>query len=574
MVAPVLAEMFMKGATSLSQVAATGKGVTDKAFQKIFDSSMQNSNKAIQNTNENNEAKRSESETTKESSRAASKQTVEEADATRERTDTKEADSSKVERKNKESDDSASDSKKADKETVADKVEKLKKSDPESYNAMIANLDNTTLGGLLSTLGLNAADMSGLKPGVDLAGAVPEDLKQALTSDNSMAIGSALEALGIGGSDNGTSLPAFASQANLAIAGAASDVAGKQSANMKSDSQAVTTANANDSTSIPVSQSSSKEVSPDNSKSQSASSSVDSGSQSVASNADNGSQPASSNTDNGSQAGSSSADNGSQTGSSSADNANAGLGSNPGFSAATGANTPSPESTPQVKAVDPFQLVNPASQAANAPARMDGASQQVESKPAITTQNTTNQTDQASAVNTQQASKSDQPQTPSDTRAADAPRQKFERMVLDQVVDKARLVVRPNGVSSMVIKLDPPTLGRVDMRIEVKEGVVRAAIVAENHDVKNAIEGNIENLKKSLHASGLKVDEISVTVGGENGFQFKNDSMAQNASSQNQGDGRRFPNGQAANAPVAAADDSAPSRARTYAHSGILNVVA
>jgi flagellar hook-length control protein FliK len=126
----------------------------------------------------------------------------------------------------------------------------------------------------------------------------------------------------------------------------------------------------------------------------------------------------------------------------------------------------------------------------------------------------------------------------------------------------------------MVIKLDPPTLGHIDMRVEVKDGVVRAAIVAENQDVKKAIEGNIDSLKNSLSANGLKVDEISVTVGGEQGFQFKNDNMAQNAGSQNQGDGRRAPNGHAANTPLTAVDEHASARARAYAHSGVLNVVA
>lgn len=529
MITPVLADMLMKGATSLPQVAATGKVATDKAFQKIFDSSMQNSNKAIQNANETNEGRRSESEPAKETSRDTAKATTEETDATRERTDVAKTASAKADRKNKESDDSARDAKKADEKTVAEKIEKLKKSDPESYNAMIANLDNMTLGNLLSTMGFNPSDMSGLAPGVDLAGSVPEDLKLALKAGDSMGIGSALTALGIGDAGNGASVPTLASQADMAIAGATADTAEKAFAKMKSDSRTAPAADSNDSMATTAEQAPTKGASPDNSKP--------------------------------------------QTGSSGADNGNAGLGSNNGSPAASSVNVSALESKPEVNAVDPFNLADPALQAANAPAQVDGASQQVESKPAITTQNQTNETDRASAVNTQ-AGKSDQAQAPSETRPANAPKQAFERMVLDQVAEKAKFVVRPNGASNMVIKLDPPTLGRIDMRVEVREGVVRAAIVAENNDVKNAIEGNIEHLKKSLHASGLKVDEISVTVGGENGFQFKNDSMAQNAGFQNHGDGRRAHQGHAANTPVMAADDSVSSMAKGYAHSGLLNVVA
>jgi flagellar hook-length control protein FliK len=557
MIKPVIADMFMKSATVASQVAETGKATTDKAFQKIFDSSMQNSDKSLQSSKEANDARRSDNETAQETTRDTARATAQKTDASKTRSDAqqaasakvdsknkendnsasdaKDAASAKVDSKNKESDNSASDAKRADEKTIADKVKKLKKSDPKAYNAMIANLDNMTLGNVLSTLGLSAADMSGLKPGVDLAGPVPEDMKQALISGDSKQINSAFAALGIGAPGNVASLPAIASQANIAIAGVTANAAGQSSANTNSDSQAATTAPANDSTTTPAGQASAKEVSPDNSKPQN---------------------------------GSSSADHGSQNGSSSADNANA------GSSSAPVANAPTPESKPEVKAVDPFKLADTASQIASAQSRTDGAPQQtIVAKPAITVQNLTNVTDQASSINAP-ATNSDRTQAQSDARPADAPRQNFERMVLDQVVDKARFVVRPNGVSSMVIKLDPPTLGKIDMRVEVRDGVVRAAIVADNNDVKHAIESNIETLKQSLHASGLKVDEISVTVGGENGFQFRNDSMAQNAGSQNQGDSRRSPQGQAANAPVMAVDDSAPSRARAYAHSGILNVIA
>lgn len=499
MAIPVLADLFMKGSTSLIQVGATGKAVSDNAFQKIFDSSMENSTKAIQNANEDNDTRRSESETGKE------------ADTTRLDKETKSAAVAKAGRKKKENHSSAKNAKKTDEEILADKIEKLKKDNPKAYDSIIANLDNMALGDLLSKLGLNAAEMGGLKPGVDLAGAVPEDLKLALLSGDSKEIGSALVSLGIGGEGDGEILAALADK-TAAIADVKAGVAGESTANIKNDPSAPSvngTDSSKDSTTV---QASTVDVSPDNS----------------------GLQNGSSNTENGSKE----------------------IGSKP-----------------VANAVDPFNLADPASQAQNAQAPKDAAPQQAAPKPAVTVQNLTNETDQASSVNTQ-ANKTEQAQAPANARPTNSSRQAFERMVLDQVVEKSRVIVRPNGSSNMVIKLDPPTLGRVDMRIEIKDGIVRAAIVADNHDVKNAIDGNIEALKRSLNASGLKVDEISVTVGGEQGFQFKNDSMAQNAGSHSHGDGGRKAHGQASNAQTAAVDDLAPARVRAYGHSGLLNVVA
>ncbi|MBF0292696.1 MAG: flagellar hook-length control protein FliK [Nitrospinae bacterium] len=517
MTIPVLADLFMKGATSLIQVGATGKAVSDNAFQKIFDSSMENSTKAIQNTNEANEGKRNESDAGKE------------AETSRLNKETKSAAVAKSGRNKKENHSSVKEAKQADEEILADKIEKLKKNDPKAYDSIIANLDNMNLGDLLSKLGLNLADMSGLKPGVDLAGAVPEDLKLALISGDSKAIGSALVSLGIGGEENGKFLSALADKA-AALADAKTISAGESTANMKNDSSTPTLNGMKASKDAVASQASSVDVSPDNS--------------------------------------------GLQNGSSNAKDGSNGMGSNTGSSTASILTTaPAGDSKPEVSALDSFKLADPASLAQSAQGLKEAAPQQAVSKPALTIQNLTNETDQASGVNTQ-TGKTDQAQAPANARPASTSRQTFERMVLDQVVEKSRVIVRPNGSSNMVIKLDPPTLGRVDMRIEIKEGVVRAAIVADNHDVKQAIDGNIEALKRSLNASGLKVDEISVTVGGEQGFQFKNDSMAQNAGSQSHGDSGRRGHGHTANSPVAAVDESAPARVRAYGHSGLLNVVA
>lgn len=528
MLTPVLTDMFMKTTTSSSQVAETGKATVDSAFQKIFDSSMQNSAKTSQDSNETNVTVRSETTNETDTSKTNS-----EAETSKTNTETEKTVSAKSDEKNADSGDSSDDTEKTDEETPVGKIEKLKKDDPQSYDSTIANIDNMNLGDLLSALGLNAADISGLKSGVDLTASVPEDLKLALLSGDSKGIGSALASLGIDSSGGSASLSILASQTATAISATTTGTSGESSANLKSDSSA-SVATANDSEATSVTQSSTTGVSTDNS--------------------------------------------GSQTASSDLDNGSTGLGADSkssGSSVVSGTvNASSSESKPAVNAADPLKQAESVSIASGAQAKTDGAAQQAESKSAVTTQNLTNETDKASAVSVQTA-KSDQTQAQSSARAANSSRQTFERMVLDQVVDKARIIVRPNGASSMVIKLDPPSLGQIDMRIDVKDGSVRAAIVADSKEVKAAIEGNIENLKNSLNANGLKVDEISVTVGGDQGFKFRNDSMSQQTGAQGNGEGRRGAHGQAANGSMAGAEnDSLASRAGTYRHNGLLDVVA
>lgn len=546
MLTPVLADMFIKSSTSSSQVAETGRATVDSSFQKIFDSSMQNSAKTSHDVTEPSGATRAETANETDTSKTNSEAKTSSTD-----TETVNAVSAKTDdEKSADNSESSGDAEKTDEETPADKIEKLKKDDPQSYDSIISNIENMTLGDLLSALGLSTSDMSGLKSDVDLAGVVSEDLKLALKSGDWAGVGSALASLGIGGSGASTSLSTLAGQTTTAMMGATNDstgasasqtsqittplstattdAAGESSASLKSDSSA-SVVTADDSGGAVVSKSSTTGVSADNSNSQTASYDADSGS------AGTGADSKSS-----------------------------------GSSASSGSvNAAGPETS---GASDPLKLAESVSMTSGAQTRADGAAQQTESKSAATSRNLTNKTDQASAVNGQSA-KSDQTQTQSNVRSTSSPRQTFERMILDQVVDKARIIPRPGGASSMVIRLDPPSLGRIDMRIDVKDGSVRAAIVADSKDVKAAIEGNIENLKNSLHANGLKVDEISVTVGGDQGFKFRDDGVSQHGA-QNNGDGGRGAQGGAVNVSMADAENDSQASRAAYRHNGLLDVVA
>ncbi|MBT5633009.1 MAG: hypothetical protein HOJ13_09800 [Nitrospina sp.] len=93
-----------------------------------------------------------------------------------------------------------------------------------------------------------------------------------------------------------------------------------------------------------------------------------------------------------------------------------------------------------------------------------------------------------------------------------------ESKIINQITDK--LNVRTNGNQNEVhVKLDPPSLGTVRMKIVTSGESVRTVIVAENQAVKQVIENNFNQLRDAMGEQGLKLDSFSVTVGGESGSQ-------------------------------------------------------
>jgi len=137
-------------------------------------------------------------------------------------------------------------------------------------------------------------------------------------------------------------------------------------------------------------------------------------------------------------------------------------------------------------------------------------------------------------------------------------------------VEKARIHVRADGKSNMTIKLNPPQLGKIDMRVVTHDNMVRAVMIVDTREVKAIIENNLENLRASLNSSGLKVDEISVSTADDSG-RFRNENLAQDKR-----DGSSFKNTGFRNYEdgVAYGDETGGINSMTRIHNGLLDVVA
>lgn len=83
--------------------------------------------------------------------------------------------------------------------------------------------------------------------------------------------------------------------------------------------------------------------------------------------------------------------------------------------------------------------------------------------------------------------------------------------IFNQINSQIKLAMNGDE-TKMQFQLNPEFLGKVTVQVAVKAGVVTAQFAAENQTVKEAIEGQIVQLKESLNNQGLKVEAVEVTI--------------------------------------------------------------
>lgn len=81
------------------------------------------------------------------------------------------------------------------------------------------------------------------------------------------------------------------------------------------------------------------------------------------------------------------------------------------------------------------------------------------------------------------------------------------RQVSDQIV---QMVLK--NTDTLRLELKPANLGSLDLAISVKDGVVKATLMAESVAVKQALEAGLDNLRQQLTLAGLKADRLEVLV--------------------------------------------------------------
>ncbi|MGA3207191.1 MAG: flagellar hook-length control protein FliK [Syntrophales bacterium] len=95
--------------------------------------------------------------------------------------------------------------------------------------------------------------------------------------------------------------------------------------------------------------------------------------------------------------------------------------------------------------------------------------------------------------------------------------------VAGQIIDGASNMLM-KGSNRIVITLEPPNLGTLNMDVSVQHDTVRMSLVADNYEVKQVLNSNLDQLKTALQGQGLNIDRLDVLVhersyDGNQGFQ-------------------------------------------------------
>lgn len=113
------------------------------------------------------------------------------------------------------------------------------------------------------------------------------------------------------------------------------------------------------------------------------------------------------------------------------------------------------------------------------------------------------------------------------------------RDIANQIVDRIRITMTTDQ-TSMEMQLNPENLGKVNLSVQSKNGVMTAHFIVQNEISKEAIESQMHILRESLQNQGIKVEAIEVTVSNQ-AFEQMNQNNSQNeATSDDNSSGKKI----------------------------------
>ncbi len=92
------------------------------------------------------------------------------------------------------------------------------------------------------------------------------------------------------------------------------------------------------------------------------------------------------------------------------------------------------------------------------------------------------------------------------------------RPVADAIVAQARVLERPGAVEFQ-LRLDPPELGRLHIRLVASGDDLRAQVLVPDEAVRRLLESQLPELRQRLEAAGVSVQELNIatdSAGGRN----------------------------------------------------------
>jgi len=91
----------------------------------------------------------------------------------------------------------------------------------------------------------------------------------------------------------------------------------------------------------------------------------------------------------------------------------------------------------------------------------------------------------------------------------------FRRLLTLEIVQQSRLILQDGGKGEIRLILKPESLGRVIIRINIRDNSIEGRILVENNSVRELFEGNLEHLRNALRSEGFGAAALEVAVSGE-----------------------------------------------------------
>ncbi len=111
----------------------------------------------------------------------------------------------------------------------------------------------------------------------------------------------------------------------------------------------------------------------------------------------------------------------------------------------------------------------------------------------------------------------EQTATAEQIRAPHAPA--FDQGILQQISKKLTAITLRNA-GEISIQLEPENLGKIRVRLGLKDGIMTARIGVENENVRQIVEANLANLRETLENQGITLQGLDVSVDHQHSSLF------------------------------------------------------
>ncbi len=109
-----------------------------------------------------------------------------------------------------------------------------------------------------------------------------------------------------------------------------------------------------------------------------------------------------------------------------------------------------------------------------------------------------------------------------------------EADIVRQIIDEIEVGITRES-TSLELQLNPEHLGKVQINVSTRNGVMQAQIVTESEAARHAVEASIATLKEAFDNKELKVDAIEVMVGTSDFFNGNAEQQAGKENNQRTG---------------------------------------